>query len=253
VKCFGIKGRLKTVLISMAVLFGLLILFRASIERFLLFFPTHDRSDGGLKRWEIDGEYDGLARSVESPRNVWLLLHGNAGQAADRTYALPSFSDADSVFILEYPGYGMRRGVPSQKSFDAAAKQAYLDLRKRFPNTPVCVAGESIGSGPGCSLTTLDPPPDKLVLIVPFDSTIAVAREHFPQPLVWLLLQQKWDNVAALRDYKGRIDIFAATNDLIIPPRHAKALADSITNSNFKMIDGGHNDWSLDRVNIRNP
>ena len=247
------KRRLKTALISLVVVFGLLIVFRASIERFLLFFPTHHASDGGLNRWEIDGEYFGLARTVESPRNVWLLLHGNGGQAADRTYALPSFSDDDAVFILEYPGYGMRKGVPSQKSFNAAAKDGYLDLRKRFPNTPICVASESIGSGPACDLTTVDPAPDKLVLIVPFDSMAAVAREHFPRPIVWLLLRQKWDNVAALKDHRGRVDIFAAANDVIIPPRHARALADSITNANFKLIDGGHNDWSLDRVNIRNP
>jgi pimeloyl-ACP methyl ester carboxylesterase len=182
-----------------------------------------------------------------------LFLHGNGGQASDRTYALDAFAPEDAVFILEYPGYGKRVGVPSQKSFNAAAKEAYLDLRKRFTNARVCVASESIGSGPACYLATIDPPPDKLVLVVPFDSMAEVAREHFPRPLVSLLLRQKWDNVMALKDYKGRVDIFAATNDAIIPPRHARVLADSITNSNFKMIDGGHNDWSLDRVNIRNP
>jgi len=248
----SIKRRLKTVLISLAVVFVLLIAFRASIERFLLFFPTHQNSDGGLKKWILNGEYIGLSRMVEPPGNVWLLLHGNGGQAADRTYALQSFKDDDAVFILEYPGYGMRAGVPSQRSFNAAAKEAYLELRKQFPTKPVCVASESIGSGPACHLATLERPPDKLVLIVPFDSMSAVAREHFPRPIVWLLLRQKWDNIAALKDYKGRMEIFAATNDVIIPPRHARALADSITNANFKMIDGGHNDWSLDRVNIRN-
>ena len=147
----------------------------------------------------------------------------------------------------------MRAGVPSQRSFNSAAKEAYRELRKQFPNTPVCVASESIGSGPACNLATLEQPPDKLVLIVPFDSMTLVAREHFPRLLVSLLLRQKWDNIEALKDHKGRVDIFAATDDAIIPPRHARALADSITNVNFKMIDGGHNDWSLDRVNIRNP
>src|SRR3954471_2793148 len=195
VKCFGIKRRLKAVLISLVVVLTLLIFFRASIERFLLFFPTHQAADGGLKRWEINGEYVGLARMVESPRNVWLLLHGNGGQAADRTYAFPSFSEADSVFILEYPGYGMQPGRPSQQSFIAAAKEAYLELRNQFPNRPICVASESIGSGPACHLATISPPPDKLVLVVPFDSMELVAREHFPRPVVWLLLQQKWDNV----------------------------------------------------------
>jgi hypothetical protein len=63
---------------------------------------------------------------------VWLLIHGNGGQAADRAYALPSFSMDDSVFILEYPGYGSRKGKPSKKSLDAADRQAYR-IRTSIP------------------------------------------------------------------------------------------------------------------------
>jgi len=249
-----IKRILKTLLISLAVVFVLLIVFRAGIERTLLFFPSHQAADGGLQPWIVNGKTIGFSRLVHSPRNVWLFLHGNGGQASDRTYAFDAFAPEDSVFILEYPGYGKRAGAPSQNSFNAAAKEAYLELRKNFPKISVCVASESIGSGPACHLATIDPPPDKLVLIVPFDSMALTAREHFPRPIVWLLLRQKWDNLAALKNYKGRVDIFAATSDVIIPPKHARALADSISTSTFTLVDGGHNDWSLDpRVKIRNP
>jgi hypothetical protein len=254
VNCFRIKRRLKILGITLVIAAAVLVVFRAAIERALLFFPTHDAGDAGLERWIVNSECVGFSRPIQSPNNVWLLLHGNGGQAADRTYALPSFADTDAVFILEYPGYGKRPGVPSQSGFDAAAKEAYLELRKEFPNTPVCVASESIGSGPACHLATINPPPDKIVLIVPFDSLESVAREHFPRVIVSLLLQQKWDNIEALKKYKGRIDIFAATNDAIIPPRHARLLANSVGDSMFMVIDGGHNDWSLDpRVKIRNP
>src|SRR4051794_2828709 len=244
-KSSAIKRALKILLISLAVIFVLLIAGCGTIERRLLFYPTHADSDGGLQKWLVNGELTGFARPVPSPHNIWLFLHGNGGQAADRTYALASFAPEDSVFILEYPGYGNRAGVPSQSSLNAAAEAAYLELRKAFPKTPICVASESIGSGPACSLATIDPHPDKLVLIVPFDSMDLVAREHFPRPIVWFLLRQKWDNVAALKNYGGRVDIFAATADTLIPPRHAHALANSITNSTFALVDGGHNDWSL--------
>jgi uncharacterized protein len=144
--------------------------------------------------------------------------------------------------------------VPSMESFNSAAKEAYLLLRQSFPQIPVCVAAESIGNGPACLLATLDPPPDKFVLIAPFDDFSSVARDHFPNFMVKLMLTHKWDNVAALSRYKGPVEIFAAESDTIIHPRHARALADAIPNSNFVLIDGGHNDWSLgDRVKIRNP
>jgi len=201
-----------------------------------------------------NGEIIGYTRKVESPGNIWLMLHGNAGQASDRLYAVPSFSTEDSVFILEYPGYGNREGVPSKEAFNRAAKEAYLFLRETYPHIPVCVAGESIGSGPASSLSSLSPPPDKLVLIVPFDKLSLVAKDHFPSFVVSLILKDDWDNVAALSNYKGPVEIVGAEADTIIPVGHAKALAAAIPGSKLEIIGGGHNDWSYrGRVTIRNP
>lgn len=226
----------------------------ASAERALLFHPTHDPEGGGLAHWEHAGTQIGYARLVEAPRSVWLLLHGNAGQASGRAYALPSFSSADSVFIMEYPGYGSRPGTPSREAFDQAARQAYLLLRERFPGVPVCVAGESIGTGPASYLATLERPPDKIVLIVPFDRLNLVAAEHFPAFLVGLLLSDNWDNIASLSKYRGPVDIFGAESDEVIPVAHARALSQAVRGSRFHLIEGGHNTWSAPgRVEIRNP
>ncbi|HTB80662.1 MAG TPA: alpha/beta hydrolase [Opitutaceae bacterium] len=225
----------------------------SSIERKLLFFPTHWPTDNGLTPWMKNGELIGYSRMVESPRTVWLMLHGNGGQASDRTYAIPCFSPDDSVFILEYPGYGAREGIPSKEAFNQAAKEAYLFLRDTYPGIPVCVVGESIGSGPASSLTSLNPPPDKLVLIVPFDKLSLVAKDHFPSFLVGLLLKDNWNNVDALSNYKGPVEIFGAEADTVIPVEHAQALAAAIPSSKFVLIEGGHNEWShQDRVQIRN-
>jgi len=169
-------------------------------------------------------------------------------------YAVPSFSDEDSVFILEYPGYGSREGVPSKEAFYRAAKEAYLLLRETYPHTPVCVAGESIGTGPASSLSSLSQPPDKLVLIVPFDKLSLVAKDQFPSFLVDLILKDDWDNVEALSRHIGPVDIFGAEADTIIPVGHAKALAAVIPRAKMEIIGGGHNDWSYQgRVTIRNP
>ena len=89
---------------TLAVLTAALGLSCQAIQRKALFYPTHDARDNGLARWVRDGEVIGYAREVPQPRNVWLLLHGNGGQAADRSYALSAFAPDDSVFILEYPG-----------------------------------------------------------------------------------------------------------------------------------------------------
>jgi pimeloyl-ACP methyl ester carboxylesterase len=246
--------RRKTFTLGLVLIAAVLLLTlgcSSCIQRKLLYFPSHRPDSNGLAPWTNNGETIGYSRIVESPVNVWLMIHGNGGQASDRVYALPCFSSDDSVFVLEYPGYGMRKGVPSRKAFNQAAKEAYLLLRQTYPKTPVCVAAESIGNGPACTLAALTPPPDKFVLIVPFEKLSLVAREHFPAFLVSLLLRDDWDNVAALSHYKGPVDIFGAEEDTVIPVVHAKALAASLPAAKFTLIPGGHNEWSeSDRVSI---
>jgi hypothetical protein len=224
------------------------------IERALLFYPTHHAHNNSLTPWLKEGEIIGYSRKVETPENVWLLLHGNAGQASDRLYAIPSFSDEDSVFILEYPGYGNREGVPSKIAFNRAAQEAYLFLRDTYPDIPVCVAAESIGSGPAATLASLSTQPDKFVLIAPFDKLSSVAENHFPSFLVRLIMKNDWDNIEAFSNFQGPVEIFSAEADRIIPVKHAKALASAIPGSKLVLIGGGHNDWSYQsRVTIRHP
>lgn len=224
------------------------------IEGALLFHPTHHTDHNGLTPWIKEGRTIGYCRQVTFPENVWLMLHGNGGQAADRIYTLPCFSERDSVYIMEYPGYGGREGEPSRASFNKAAEEAFRLLQDMYPHVPVCVAAESIGSGPAASLAGLEKKPDKLVLIVPFDRLSSVAEEHFPAILVWLVLKSDWNNMEALSQYSGPVDIFGARSDAVIPVSHAENLAASCPGARMRIISGGHNDWSDNgKVQIRNP
>lgn len=224
-----------------------------ALARQMMYAPSHHANENGLSRWTIGDRLIGFSRSVESPQNVWLMLHGNGGQAADRTYALHAFDDRDAVFILEYPGYGQRAGRLSRASFDAAAKEAYELLLSQFPGTPVCVATESLGSGPGSMLAGLARPPDKFVFIVPFDDLKSLGRTHMSWLPVGLILAGSWDNVKAMEDFRGPVDVYGAEGDGIIPVKHARRLASSLPHAQFYLIPGGHNDWPDQQVRVRNP
>jgi pimeloyl-ACP methyl ester carboxylesterase len=173
-----------------------------------------------------------------------MMTHGNAGQASQRGYVLPHLSGTDAFYVIEYPGYGSRPGSPSKDTMDRAALEGYRTLRKMFPHTPVGLIGESIGSGPASFVASTSPAPDKVVLVVPFDTLESVAAGQMPFLPVSLMLRDKWDNVGALRDYRGPIDIYAAVDDRVIPPEHAKRLAASLPHAKLTVISGGHNDWS---------
>ncbi|MCX6928924.1 MAG: alpha/beta hydrolase [Verrucomicrobia bacterium] len=215
-------------------------------QRAMLYFPTHSGLSSVLAPW-LDGHRTiGYCREVPNPRTIWLMMHGNAGQAADRDYVLQRMSEKDSLYVLEYPGYGSREGSPCLQSINQAASEGYRLLRARNPNTPVCVLGESLGSGSACALAQEKTPPDKILLVVPFDSLANVASGHFPFLPVRLMLRDTWNNVESLRHYAGPVVIFGAVGDTIIPMSHAQALANQIPKAQFIPIAGGHNDWSQD-------
>ena len=65
------------------------------------------------------------------------------------------------------------------------------------------------------------------------------------------MLKDNWDNIRALRDYAGPVDIYGAVDDRVVPCGHARRLAAALRNARFVLIEGGHNDWSAsERVRI---
>ena len=236
----------------LAALYGVLLAFVYWGQRRLLYFPSHDNRATQLTPWVVDGRVIGYCAERADPREVWLMLHGNGGQASQRGYALERMPPNASLYVLEYPGFGQRMGEPSQSTINAAALEAYATLRNMHPALPVGVLGESIGSGPACMLAQDDNPPDKVVLVVPFDRLTRVAARHFRfLPAGWLL-RDRWDNVSALQGYRGSVVIFGASQDEIIPIGHARELAAKVPEARLIEIPGGHNDWSYqESVKVR--
>lgn len=237
------------------LVFLLAFLAGGCMQRQLVYLPTHDDvsaivEEHGLTRWYVDGEYTGYARLVDSPRKIWLFLHGNSGQAGDRAYVLAHLNPADAVYIMEYPGYGDRSGKSSKKTFDRAAAKAFRWLVRKYPLEQVAVLGESLGSGPACELARLPVPPKHIVLVVPFARLEDIAKEK-----LWFIpalpfMVDRWDNVKALKGYKGRLDIFGALNDTVIPIHHAKALAASQASALFHAVDADHSWARSSEVNL---
>ena len=238
---------IKSVLRIIGILFVLYVVVVALVyirQRSMLYFPSHNTLSTGLTPWSDGKQTIGFCREATNAQTIWLMMHGNGGQAADRDYVLPCLSENDSLYVVEYPGYGSREGSPSLQSINQAAREAYGLLLSRNPGKPVCVLGESLGSGPACALAREKIAPDKIVLVVPFDNLASVASGHFAYLPVRLMLRDAWDNVESLRQYSGPIEIFGATDDTIIPVEHAKSLAAKIPNASFRAIPGGHNDWA---------
>ena len=103
-------------------------------------------------------------------------------------------------------------------------------------------------------LAGLSPPPDKIVLVVPFDNLKRVAANYVSTSSANVVMRSTWNNVAALSEFRGPVDIYAAEDDEVIPVSHAKNLASRVPTATLYLIEGGHNDWlRKGEVRIRNP
>lgn len=236
---------LKTIVLTASLGYLAVVGVVALLQRRLLYIPSNLAFEGQrLARWEVNGEAWGVRRVVERPSAVWLVLHGNAGQAAQREYVLDILPDDTCVYVLEYPGFGSRAGQPSRASIDAAASAAYRLLGELHPGAPRCVLGESLGSGPAAWLAREPSPPSAIVLATPYDRLADVAADAFPWlPARWIL-RDDWDNGAALASYTGALLILAAEHDEVIAHRHARALALRAPRAELRTLAGGHNEWS---------
>lgn len=107
----------------------------------------------------------------------------------------------------------------------------------------IVVVGESRGSGPAAMLAAARRPPDKIVLVVAFDEMAKVAQDRYPYLPVRFLFEENWDNIAALRNYPGKVEIFDGDKDRVVPDKHAKNLAASIKGARYVEFVGGHGAW----------
>jgi len=88
-----------------------------------------------------------------------------------------------------------------------------------------------------------------LLLITPWDGIEQVARHHYPWLPVGWLLRDRYDSVANLSGYTGRVAVVIAEQDSIVPPKLGRALFESLPEPKRLWIvpAADHNDW-LGRV-----
>jgi pimeloyl-ACP methyl ester carboxylesterase len=203
---------------------------------------------GFLPWWNKSGQLIGWKSPASSaPIGSVMIAHGNAGWALNRAYMVEPIHDAAllDVYILEYPGYGARGGSPSEKSFLAAADEAFENLPK---NLPVYVVSESLGTGVAAHLAQKYPSEVAgLALFVPYDKLASVAQNHMPLFPAYFLLWDRFNPADWLKNYHGPIKIIIAGADEVIPPKLGQRLYDRYTGpKTLQVISGAHhNDTTL--------
>lgn len=206
------------------------LLFVAGCQNQILYQPRRGSEAGfiaearrrGIGPWrDSQGRLIGWQRPNPRAANRLVVFHGNAGCALDRSHYVNAFEALGGgaeweVRIFEYPGYGPRPGSVGKPAFIAEGRAAVQELLAA-DSRPVFLLGESIGSGTACALAGEVPGRIAgLALVVPFARLQEVAQEKFRWLPAGLLLRDKFDNIAALASYQGRVAIVIAENDEVV-------------------------------------
>lgn len=206
------------------------------VQRRMLYFPDRGPEPEALQRavrlglvpWRDGaGRLLGWRRPLAlDARPRVLVLHGNAGDALGRVDYLPVLEAAGlEGVLLEYPGYGPRDGVRSERSLVADARVALHRLREESPS-PVILLGESLGSGVAVQVAAREPGAvDGLLLVTPFTRMTEVAARHYPFLPLGLLLRDRWDSLGVVPGYRGPVAVLLAGRDEVVGADQGRRLA----------------------------
>lgn len=186
-----------------------------------------------------------LPAEEPSPEGASLVLGfgGNAWNADDLALHLHSvFPDRD-VVAFHYRGYAPSTGRPTARAILHDALEIHDEVVATLAPDRIVAVGLSLGAGPAAHLAR-SRPITGLVLVTPFDTLTALAREHYPWLPVGLLLRHRMDVAADLSAVTQPVGVIAAAADSIVPPRRTEPVRQAADNlvMDRLMTGVGHND-----------
>jgi fermentation-respiration switch protein FrsA (DUF1100 family) len=202
-------------------------------------------SVGAVEAWYLPPLATGTARAP-----VLVFFHGNGELIDFLSYEFQAPRNwGMGILLVEYPGYGRSAGSPSQASVTAAVLAAHdwLALQPSVDRGRVVAYGRSLGGG-AAAILAAQRGAAALVLESTFTSVKSFAH-RFWMPEFAIL--DPFDNLSAVQTYPGPVLVLHGEQDDLIPPAHAKALAQANMRSELHLLGCGHNDcerpWALIR------
>lgn len=192
----------------------------------------------------------------------WVLhLHGNADSAFSpwqvrHCEALRRFGF--NVMDVDYHGFGLTPGQPSEAQMYADAEAAYQALLQRgVAQDHIILLGHSLGSGPAVLLATRHKAA-ALVLFGAFTSIADAAADKYPYLPVRLAVGVQFNSLARMRDVHIPVIIAHTRADTLIPYSHAlKLFAAANDPKHLITFDtgsddgfGGHVDTLFEHVDV---
>lgn len=233
------------------------------IQDHMIFYPNqyqegYDRLKADSRFEEIVAELPGGGKvcgwyrrsdeALESGKAPLLIYFGGNMQSSASAFTAWQQDDRwnyfrdCSVLMLDYPGYGLSEGSPSEKSIFEMAEAAYdfgAAMEATDP-TQIVIMGFSIGTGPASYLAS-QRQVSGLVLLAPYDELTNMYNLYvniFHGPLK-LLAKHKFESVEYAKYVEVSPLIIASKGDQVIPYTMSERLAKAFSaGAEFILLDG---------------
>ena len=249
-------ARLLAVLIALCLTIGLLAKFTNVINHFI-YFPERDifqdPSDFGLEFEDVylttsDGVriHGWFVPGSGGPTLVW--FHGNGGNISHRVDNIAGLHGrlGVSILIIDYRGYGLSEGSPTEQGtyLDAEAAVAHALSRPDVDPERVVLFGRSLGCAVAAEMAVRHDA-YAVVLESPFTSVLAMAKRVYPfLPGVGLLVGDMYDTLDKVARIDAPIMVLHGDSDEIVPFEMGREVFEAASEpKRFYIIRGaGHND-----------
>jgi pimeloyl-ACP methyl ester carboxylesterase len=228
-----------------------------ALEPKLVFFPLkgQDETPGSLgipyqtvRLRTSDGERL-VAWQLEPERPVAdvVYFHGNGGNLSVWLPVLATLHRMHlRVLAVDYRGYGLSSGSPSEAGLYRDAEAAVVEVRRQRidgPRRPVVFWGRSLG-GPVAAAAARIEPPDGLILESTFADKAAVVRSNPVLRALNLFARYRFPTVELLETFREPVLVMHARRDSVIPFALGRELYERLSPpKQFVEMDiGDHND-----------
>jgi len=167
---------------------------------------------------------------------------GNAWNAEATALRLHALFPHRSVVAFHYRGYAPSSGSPSAQALFSDSLTIFDHLAPMQAGERIIPVGFSIGAAVAAYLGRHRPVAG-MILVTPFDSLEALARDLYWWAPVGLLLRNRMPTIEFIRGSLTPTALIIAERDATVPAQRSAPLRTAIRNLVFeRTIDAGHND-----------
>lgn len=209
--------------------------------------PTLPRLSPEVELLRLDapgGEAVALFAPPADGRAVVVFFHGNGADIAGSEWlAAPLTQGGLGVLFVEYPGYGIAPGTPSEANIYAAAERSLEELSDRGVDASrVVLVGQSLGSAVAVEMA-LRGHGSRMLLISPFTSIPDLVDGLIPFGLGGVFATDRFDTFAKAPEIDLETVVAHGDADWLVPLEMGVAVAERIAGAELVIFEGGgHND-----------